>query len=96
MPEPTYPAIVVNESEYETKPVRVAIVNKPNSSVDQMEELLKRLLAVLTPAVPTPQSANRSLRYRQDWKQCFERISRNNSRHDNSPDFDRHDEAGLK
>ena len=29
-------------------------VNKPNSSVDQMEELLKRLLGVLTPAVPVP------------------------------------------
>ena len=29
-------------------------MNKPNSSVDQMEELIKRLLVVLTPAVPTP------------------------------------------
>ena len=54
MPEPAYPAYVVNESEYETEPVRVVTVNKPNSLVDQMEELLKRLLAVLTPAVPTP------------------------------------------
>ena len=53
MPEPAYPAYVVNESEYETKPVRVVTVNKLNSSVDQMEELLKRLLSVLTPAVPT-------------------------------------------
>ena len=52
MPEPAYPAYVVNESEYETEPVRVVTVNKPNSSVDQMEELLKILLAVLTPAVP--------------------------------------------
>ena len=54
MPEPAYPACVVNESEYETEPVRVVTVNKLNSSVDQMEELLKRLLAGLTPAVPTP------------------------------------------
>ena len=53
MPEPAYPAYVVNELEYETEPVRVVTVNNPNSSVDQMEELLKRLLAVLTPAVPT-------------------------------------------
>ena len=45
---------VVNESEYETEPVRVVTVNKPNSSVDQMEELLKGLLTMLTPAVPTP------------------------------------------
>ena len=57
MPEPAYPAYVVNESEYETEPVRVVTVNKPNSSVDQMEELLKRLLAVLTPAVPAPAKA---------------------------------------
>ena len=57
MPEPAYPAYVVNESEYETEPVRVVTVNKPNSSVDQMDELLKRLLAVLTPTVPTPAKA---------------------------------------
>ena len=57
MPEPAYPAYVVNEPEYETEPVRVVTVNKPNSSVDQMEELVKRLLAVLTPAVPTPAKA---------------------------------------
>ena len=54
MPEPAYPAYVVNESEYETEPVRVVTVNKPNSSVDQMEELLKRLLIMLTPKVPAP------------------------------------------
>ena len=51
MPEPAY---VVNESEYETEPVRVVTVNKPNSSVDHMEELLKRLLTMLTPAVLAP------------------------------------------
>ena len=51
---PAYPAYVVNESEYETEPVQVVTVNKPNSLVDHMEGLLKRLLAVLTPAVPTP------------------------------------------
>ena len=54
MPESAYPAYVVNESEYETEPVRVVTMNKPNSFVDQMEELLKRLLTVLTSAVPTP------------------------------------------
>ena len=124
MPEPAYPAYVVNESEYETEPVRVVTMNKPNSSVDQMEELLKRLLTMLTPAVPTPaktpetspmdklvqlllsETAQRKPpppppppRYRpnrQEWKRCFERISRNSSRHDNSLDSDRHDEAGQK
>ena len=58
MPEPAYPAYVVNEPEYETEPVRVVAVNKPNSSVDQMEELVKKLLAILTPAVPTPAKAS--------------------------------------
>ena len=38
MPEPAYPAYVVNGSDYETEPVRVVTVNKPNSSVNQMEE----------------------------------------------------------
>ena len=54
MPEPAYPAYVVNESEYETEPVQVVTVNKPNSLLDQMEELLKKILTMLTPAIPTP------------------------------------------
>ena len=57
MPEPAYPTYVVGQSEYETEPVRVVTVNKPNSSVDQSEELLKYLLAVLTPIVSPPASA---------------------------------------
>ena len=48
------PSDVVKQSEYETEPVRVVTVNKPNSPVDHSEELLKKLLAVLTPAVPPP------------------------------------------
>ena len=46
-----------------------------------------------------PRNANRPLKFRpnqQDWKQCFERILQNSSRHDNSPSFDRHDAAGRK
>ena len=57
MPEPAYPTYVVKQSEYETEPVQVVTVNKPNSSVDQSEELLKRLLAVLTPTVSPPARA---------------------------------------
>ena len=53
-PEPAYPTYVVEQSEYETEPVQVVTVNKPNSSVDQSEDLLKKLLAVLTPIVPPP------------------------------------------
>ena len=57
MPEPAYPTYVVKQPDYETELVRVVTVNKPNSSVDQSEELLKKLLAVLTPMVPTPARA---------------------------------------
>ena len=38
MPEPAYPTYVVKQPDYETEPVRVVTVNKPNSSVDQSEE----------------------------------------------------------
>ena len=54
MPESAYPTYVVKQSEYDTEPVRVVTVNKPNSPVDQSEELLKQILAVLTSAVPPP------------------------------------------
>ena len=49
MPEPAY---MVKKPEYEDEPVRTVTVNKPESSVDQSKELLKKLLAILTPAVP--------------------------------------------
>ena len=42
MPEPAYPTYVVKQPDYETEPVCVVTVNKPNSSVDQSEELLKK------------------------------------------------------
>ena len=48
---------MVKQSEYEAEPVRVVTVNKPNSLVDQSKELLKKLLAVLTPAVSPPSKA---------------------------------------
>ena len=57
MPEPVYPTYVVEQPDYETEPVCVVTVNKPNSPVDQSEELLKKLLAVLTPTVPPPARA---------------------------------------
>ena len=57
MPEPAYPTYVVKQPDYETEPVHVVTVNKPNSPVDQSEELLKKLLAVLTPTVPPPARA---------------------------------------
>ena len=57
MPEQAYPAYMVRKPEYEAEPVRAVTVNKPDSSVDQSKELLKKLLAVLTPAVPAPARA---------------------------------------
>ena len=57
MPEPAYPTYVVKQPDYETEPVCLVTVNKPNSPVDQSEELLKKLLAVLTPMVPPPARA---------------------------------------
>ena len=57
MPEPAYPTYVVKQSEYDTEPVQVVTVNKPNSPVDQSEELLKKILAVLTPVVSPPAKA---------------------------------------
>ena len=58
MPEPVYPTYVVEQPDYETEPVCVVPVNKPNSPVDQSEELLKKLLAVLTPTAPPPARAS--------------------------------------
>ena len=40
MPEPAYPTYVVKQPDYETEPVCVVTVNKPNSSVDQSEEIV--------------------------------------------------------
>ena len=57
MPEPVYPIYVVEQPEYETEPVCVVSVNKPNSQADQSEELLKKLLEALTPAAPPPARA---------------------------------------
>ena len=54
MPEPAYPTYVAKQPDYETEPVCVVTVNKSNSSVDQSEELLKKLLAVLTPNGSSP------------------------------------------
>ena len=57
VPEPAYPAYVVKKPEYESEPVRAVTVNKPDSSVDQSNKLLKKLLEALTTAVPAPARA---------------------------------------
>ena len=49
-PEPIYPAYVVGDSEE----IRVAAVTKPKSPPDQVEDLLRRLLAGVAPLAPVP------------------------------------------
>ena len=53
-PELVYPAYVVGESDDGVDEVRVATVNQPKSSPDQVEDLLRRLLASMAPPVPVP------------------------------------------
>ena len=55
-PDPIYPAYVIGDSDKVVEEIQVAAVTKPKSTSDQMEELLRRLLAgVATPApVPAP------------------------------------------
>ena len=48
---------MVKKSEYESDPVRTVTVNRPESSVDDSKELLRKLVAILTPVVPAPARA---------------------------------------
>ena len=54
-PEPPYPAYVVATPEKEPDPVRAVTVNKPECPVEDTNELLRKLVEMLTPkATPTP------------------------------------------
>ena len=53
MPELAYPAYVVKKSD----PVWTVTVNRPESSVDDSNELLSKLVAILTPVAPAPARA---------------------------------------
>ena len=52
IPDPVYPTYVVEQPDYESEPVCMVSVNKQNSQVDQTDELLRKLLEVLTPVKP--------------------------------------------
>ena len=53
-PEPPHPAYVVKTPEKEPEPVRAVTVNKPECPVDDTNELLRKLVEMLTPkATPT-------------------------------------------
>ena len=53
-PGPTYPAYVVGDSDNGVDEIRVATVTKPKSAPDQLEDLLRRLLAGMAPPAPVP------------------------------------------
>ena len=53
-PEPIYPAYVVGDSDNVVEEIRVAAVTKPKSTLDQVEDLLRRLLAGMASLVPVP------------------------------------------
>ena len=52
-PDPIYPAYVVG-SDHVGETIRVAAVAKPKSPPDQLENLLRRLLANMAAPVPVP------------------------------------------
>ena len=51
-PDPIYPAYVVGDSDNVVGKIRVAALTKPKSTLDQVEDLLRRLLAGMVPEVP--------------------------------------------
>ena len=53
-PDPIYPAYVISDSDKVVDEIWVAAVTKPKSTMDQMEELLRRLLVGVTTPVPVP------------------------------------------
>ena len=53
-PDPTYPAYVVGDADRTSETTRVAAVTGQRSGTSQLEDLLRRLLTVESPA-PTPE-----------------------------------------
>ena len=53
-PEPIYPTYVVGDSDNVVEEIRVAAVTKPKSTPDQVEDLLRRLLAGMASPAPVP------------------------------------------
>ena len=54
VPEPIYPAYVVGDSDNVIEEIRVAAVTTPKSPPDQVEDLLRRLLAGMASPAPVP------------------------------------------
>ena len=53
-PDPIYPAYVVEDSEDISETKRVAAVTRPKSGPDQLEDILRRLLAAVATPAPVP------------------------------------------
>ena len=51
-PDRTYPAYVVGDSDNISETTRVAAVTRPRSGLDQLEDLLRRLLLAVDPPAP--------------------------------------------
>ena len=89
-PDPIYPAYVVGDSDNIGETIQVAAVTKPKSNPDQLEDMLRRLLASMAAPVPVPASVlevptvekllQRLVVNPWDWKSCSDHTSRD-SRH---------------
>ena len=55
-PDPIYAAYVVGDSDNIGETIQVTAVTKPKSNPDQLEDMLRRLLASMTAPVPVPAS----------------------------------------
>ena len=53
-PDPIYPAYVVEDSDNISETKRVAAVTRPKSGPDQLEDMLRRLLAAIATQAPVP------------------------------------------
>ena len=54
IPDPIYPPYVVGDSDNAGETILVAAATKPKSTLDQLEDLLRRLLASVAAPVPVP------------------------------------------
>ena len=53
-PDPLYPAYAIGDADHNIETTRVATVTGPRSSQNQLEDLLRRVLAPAEPPVPKP------------------------------------------
>ena len=54
-PDPIYPAYVVGDLDHISETKRVVAVTRPKSGTDQLEDMLRRLLAAIATPAPVPE-----------------------------------------